>query len=483
MISLKSIKADFDLFKRDHSLIISILIDADQKMEYDNLFPEEGITQYFKDNFLSLNLYANAGDICFFGGWPSLKTGGLCRRPWGFDLSDRFGISYDKGHYCGGADQFRCNPILFGSGNVENSYDRNNGGIEKGICVNFKTNSHSIRDVTTLCSKASANNLESLYRKYKSDENYRNQFNKMKEEVMLFCEDNPHYNACSELLGRVNLLETNFACLEGINEVMPVSGTIMATMENMAVIGQNDGNSLAPLHSIKPVARPSRKVGSTSQSCEELFSGKDVLYIGDSHSYLTSQKGSRMGNKIAQRVEQCGAATFHYRGVCGSRPSNWMPGKVPRSTCGVSSMGPGQFQTQSKGQSENLAQLSEKTGAQVVMINLGDNMFNWRSGGSRKEAYISSEKRVEDEVKGLLKVLEDQQQCVWIGPAYHSPGKSYAKSDAAVDQMYSALQKAIGSRCRIIDSRKYFSSSTPNDGLHFISSESERWGDAIAKDL
>ena len=427
-----------------------------------------------------MSAYGANSDLCFFGGWPSLKMGDLCRRPWGFDMSERFGRSYDKEHFCGHADLFRCNPVLFGPGKTGSSFDENNGGVESGLCINFRANGHSIRDVTDLCMKASEKNLDLLYLKYKADEEYRDQFDKMKEEIGLFCEENPHYSACGKLLGRVSLLNANFACVDEMSDSMPVSSSFTSYINSMISLSPSSKS-----HNNKDINDPKRdnKERAPASSCEELFGGKDVLYIGDSHSYLTSKNGSRMGNKIANRVKECGSSSFHYRGVCGSRPANWMPGKTPSSRCGVSSMGPDSFSTQNRGQTENLSTLSEKTGAKVVMINLGDNMFSWKSSGGRYNAYIRSSDSVQNEVSGLLKVLKEDQKCVWIGPAYHSPGKSYSKSNAVVDEMYEALDTAIGNRCKVIDSRPYFSNSLPNDGLHFTSGESSRWGSEIAKDL
>ncbi len=218
-------------------------------------------------------------------------------------------------------------------------------------------------------------------------------------------------------------------------------------------------------------------------SCKENFNNKNVLYIGDSHSYLFSKNGDRMGNKVADKVNSCGASDFHYRSFCGARPKNWMPGNTPKTTCGHSLLSGSEFKTANSGKGVSLDILINNIGPDHIIINLGDNMFSWKSSGNKRKAYISSSTAVLNEVKGLLKQLSSKHTCTWIGPIYHSPGKSYIKPNSEVDKLYSLLIKGIDGRCTLIDGRSYFTKTSPNDGLHLINKESKIWGEKIADNL
>lgn len=479
-------------FLQERSQLIQILleVDRDKSQKFDHLFPREGKFSFL--TFFIQSLQADGADLCFFGGWPSEKRGGLCLSPWKVPTQERFGLGYDKDHYCGHPDMFRCHPILFGPGSGRLSQEYNGKSLEAGICVNYKEDGGSIRDVTSLCSEASSelNNEEALYEKYKSDEDYREKYELMKEEILLFCESHPQYSACSLLRAKINQLERVFQCEQTpLNLVMPMN---LVQLNGLELLHEKS-SELAPTRSRRPRARPNRAdrnrevsespVAEERGSCEESFGSKSVLYIGDSHSYLRSREGNRMGNRVANRVKECGASEFHYRGVCGSRPLNWSGDRRPRSTCGVSEMGPQHFNTQNSGQTDNLDTLIRDTNAEVVMINLGDNMFNWRSRNGVREAYVSSQPSLVNEVRGLLQSLSVEQKCIWIGPTYHSRGSSYYKPNSAVDELYSILSTAINGRCRLMDSRDYFEETSPNDGLHLVPSESRRWGDSIARDL
>lgn len=214
---------------------------------------------------------------------------------------------------------------------------------------------------------------------------------------------------------------------------------------------------------------------SLPNTCEsQRYSEKQVLYIGDSHSYLRSADGNRMGNQVVTQLRQCGAAGVQYHGVCGSRPSSWMPGRTPSSTCGVSTITNSGFSTASNGRTRNIEQLQQDQNPGVVIINLGDNMFGWSSGRSS-----INQDRVVSEVSALVGAIDEGRDCIWIGPTYHSPGSSYTKTNAHVDQMYTAIQRGLNGRCELVDSRPVFSSTRPNDGLHLTESESTQWGNSI----
>jgi hypothetical protein len=226
-----------------------------------------------------------------------------------------------------------------------------------------------------------------------------------------------------------------------------------------------------------------KAITKSSLQCIGDYKDKKVLYIGDSHSVLYSKTGTTMGNKISDKLKKCGASEVHYRGVCGSRPKSWMPGKTPKTTCGLSSMGPSTYKTTKKGETKNLSDLQKEVKPEVIVINLGDNMFTWKKVNGKNEGTIPSSTKVISEVQALLKTIPSQVNCVWIGPVYHSKGRHYHKPNKAVDKLYDAIIKGVGSRCQLVDSRGVFSSTKANDGLHLLPSESKVWGENIAKKL
>lgn len=212
------------------------------------------------------------------------------------------------------------------------------------------------------------------------------------------------------------------------------------------------------------------------------FENKEVLYIGDSHSYLYSKDGSRMGNQVYKQLEACGADGVEYHGVCGSRPSSWMPGKTPASKCGVSKITDSGFSTANSGKTKNIEQLQGQKDPDVVIINLGDNMFSWKIKNGKRYSQINSANVIR-EVAALVANIDKSKECIWIGPVYHTPSKSLAKSNAHVDQMYAAIKQGLKGRCDLVDSRDTFSKTSPNDGLHLTNKESKIWGDALASKL
>ena len=129
---------------------------------------------------------------------------------------------------------------------------------------------------------------------------------------------------------------------------------------------------------------------------------------------------------------------------------------------------------------KNLSALSEETGATHVVINLGDNMFDWRRFGGISLGSVRGKEFIKNEVNQLLKSMKAGQECTWIGPVYHNPGRVYRKPNSEVDKLYEALDEALDGKCRLIDSRPAFTSTSPNDGLHLTDSESAEWGAFLA---
>lgn len=208
------------------------------------------------------------------------------------------------------------------------------------------------------------------------------------------------------------------------------------------------------------------------------FQNQSVLYIGDSHSYLRSQNGDRMGNQVYTRLNECGASNVQYHAACGSRARSWMPGSTPKTPCGLTTITNNGFRTANSGSTRNIEQLQRDQNPNVVIINLGDNMFGWSGGRSS-----INQSSVAREVAALVAAIDRNRSCIWIGPTYHSPGSSYTKPNAHVDQMYQAISQGLNGRCDLIDSRDVFSRTRPNDGLHLTGPESTVWGNSLADKL
>ncbi len=99
---------------------------------------------------------SNAG-FCFFGGWPSARNGS-CAVPWssaGKAVAQSMGsASYNSDFYCGNANLFRCNPLVFGPGmeGANNGRNNNTPPYEAGVCVEI---GESFVGLSAKCQRAS----------------------------------------------------------------------------------------------------------------------------------------------------------------------------------------------------------------------------------------------------------------------------------------------------------------------------------------
>ena len=291
---------DFEYFKKAHRDMVEVLISVEQSNQYSTLFPVEGSTSSYSNKFLNsllqFKVHAASSDLCFFGGWPSYKRRGLCKEPWKFNTKSEFGLSYDSDHYCGHDNMFRCNPILFGPGDGKLAQDDNGGGKSSGKCINFKENGGSIKTVTKQCFEKTQDNIDEIYKLYLEDEEYQDSFNKLKEEMTLFCMENPSYGACNYLLGRIETLEKGFMCLnvdgnksleiasDAIEELAEIPNHLKGRNRRAFELRMQRERSLAapevsilpvarptpeetsPVTSLRPVARPERSI--SSDSCQ-----------------------------------------------------------------------------------------------------------------------------------------------------------------------------------------------------------------------
>jgi hypothetical protein len=135
-----------------------------------------------------------------------------------------------------------------------------------------------------------------------------------------------------------------------------------------------------------------------------------------------------------------------------------------------------------RGRTKNIRALQDDNNPDLIIINLGDNMFNWNRRSGRTRSSINSNK-VATQVYNFVQAIDNYRECIWIGPTYHFPGKPYVKRNSDVDLMYKGISKGLAGRCTLIDSRDTFKSTAPNDGLHLTNSESQIWGMSLFEKL
>jgi hypothetical protein len=246
-----------------------------------------------------------------------------------------------------------------------------------------------------------------------------------------------------------------------------------------------------PTDNANCVTRVPASIESTD-ACPNLeYENSRVLYIGDSHSVIPKENptsgSERLGNVVGDAIEACSGATLSYYAVCGSRPRSWTGDSQPSTRCGITEKNGDDFsykysRTEST-RTDNLQTIIKNTPPKHVLINLGDNMFSYKKVGGKSVASVGSRSSLTAEIEKMLNGLPHDATCSWVGPTYHKEGTLYKKTNAVVDEFYEVLSSAIGSRCELIDSRPFFSETSPNDGLHLIRSESRIWGQSILSEI
>lgn len=206
----------------------------------------------------------------------------------------------------------------------------------------------------------------------------------------------------------------------------------------------------------------------------------NILYIGDSHSYIASLNPSadmaRFGNVFLQKLESEGHQVSYYA-ACGSEPEDWARGSS--TTCGYSAKDNGQFKSSLSSTFPPLHTIYKPI-HDLLVINLGDNMFDWVKTNGKTTAslnMIDFNKKMNFFLDQLPSISESN--CRWIGPTYHIEGRLYKKSDAAVDQLYTAFATTLHGKCQLIDSRSIIVTTTPGDGLHHTATDSRAWAAGI----
>jgi hypothetical protein len=191
-----------------------IRAEADGKYHLDksdkNVYLDKLIQKIFIENAAA----DYAGDLCFFGGWPSKKSGQTCKSPWKTkDQKDVISYGgYKSDSACGNVNEFRCNPVLFGSptqndlrtgspiNNVKVNLSPNKNGNKPGYCVETNGTFKQLTQKCEMVSRDSINNLMDQYRENPSE------LEKFSKGIDRFCNTMPDYDACDALNKRLKTL-------------------------------------------------------------------------------------------------------------------------------------------------------------------------------------------------------------------------------------------------------------------------------------
>ncbi len=153
----------------------------------------------FIDELLRNSQARADGELCFFGGWPSVRIGGRCQRPWRAARSGLIDSSeyqlYDRNHYCGPSNQFRCNPVLFGGGDDG-----------KGFCITIS----NFNGLTEACAAESERRggHDQVVQRLRDEPAYRENYQRVVTEAGSFCDRHPTYDACVTLRARGQVISS-----------------------------------------------------------------------------------------------------------------------------------------------------------------------------------------------------------------------------------------------------------------------------------
>ncbi len=215
-----------------HENLARFFLEVDSTQEYPSGDIQEGQGVVLKKlyNLLLKEAYAaNPSNLCYFGGWPSLKVKGVCRAPWKHaknPIVSALKPTYSPDQYCGPKNSFRCNPLIFGAGP---------GNDGKGQCITFK----SIRDVSKICHKASKRKFGAIFDKLKTDDKYAQNYRKMIGSVVEFCLKNEGYSACEFLMSSV-AKQLTAACDRGLTPFDMLNSRSIVQLVNFFLKTKNE---------------------------------------------------------------------------------------------------------------------------------------------------------------------------------------------------------------------------------------------------
>lgn len=206
-----------------------------------------------------------------------------------------------------------------------------------------------------------------------------------------------------------------------------------------------------------------------------------LLYVGDSHSYIREENPAadarRFGNVFTEGMKDRGLEITYYA-ACGSAPIDWVAGS--RTECGFTSIVEGKLTSIVKSSFPSLKTIYSPEKHQKIVINLGDNMFDWQVVAGKRVARFNPGSFANSMTK-FLAILTSAapENCSWVGPTYHIEGSTYRKEDSVVDEFYRALEDKLSGVCTVIDSRPLVRPVVPNDGLHHVNADSQKWAEGV----
>ena len=201
------------------------------------------------------------------------------------------------------------------------------------------------------------------------------------------------------------------------------------------------------------------------------LAGIMMLVLGESHLSLPEYLINPLHNALTSQ-----GAVVHAIGACGASAGDWL--KTIEVPCGAERFkGEAVF----KGRAATTSPISELIAADkpdLVVIIIGDTMASYdKDGFPRAWAWQS--------VTSLTKeIAKTKTPCVWVGPAWGTPGGKYFKNDKRTEFMSNFLEKNVAP-CAYIDSLKF---SKPGqwgtlDGQHFNLAGYKSWSQSITEAL
>jgi hypothetical protein len=191
--------------------------------------------------------------------------------------------------------------------------------------------------------------------------------------------------------------------------------------------------------------------------------GNRVVLIGDSHSV------TGFGRELVERIAAGGHAVDVYAS-CGSSPGWFLAGQTRPSPCGTwfRRSGADTRTAQATPVISNVA----GGGVGLVIIALGTNMANWRSGGVGN---------LGDAGTLAHHAMMHGAKCVWVGPP---PVRGYPelpeyKASMTYDDLDSGLRAQVATHCTYVRSTTPYSGG---DGIHYDARRAEQWAEQVYRD-
>jgi hypothetical protein len=201
-----------------------------------------------------------------------------------------------------------------------------------------------------------------------------------------------------------------------------------------------------------------------------LLAGLSILVLGESHMTLPDSLVVTLHNELVSQ-----GATVHSIGACGASPQDWLVQKTV--DCGADRVGKAPATVRGRDATTTpITELIAREKPNLVVLVIGDTMASYDKDAFPKTWAWQS-------VTSLTKAIAaTKTQCVWVGPAWGTPGGQYKKNDTRTQLMSNFLAANVAP-CSYVDSLTF---SKPGewkttDGQHLTVTGYKAWGAAIAK--